>query len=250
MEYNSVNNDWLEKERTESTSFRMPDKMFGNIKVSNPGFGLNVYHNVFSKEESSRIINILEKNLTDGKIYSWNEARVTNSDQPIKKARDCVDFKMNSKALGPVNESNKELHEVYNLVFDKLRKCVDDYSRYWGINVNFYEIFNFVKYEGEGKHFRIHADDGPSYKCTVSGVVYINDDYTGGEIYFPRLDNVKVKPGNGDIALFPSNYAYEHASLPIESGTKYCVVVMMDINDLAHKDNAYGTRIGQDGKVI
>jgi len=245
-----INNEWFEKDRTESTSFRMPDKMFNSIRVSNPGFGLNVYHNVFSKDQIAKYISVLEETLSGNGPYRWNEAKVTNSDQPIKKARDCVDFKMNSKALGPKNEFNAGLHEVYDEVFNGLRKCVDDYARYWGINVNFYEIFNFVKYEGEGKHFRIHADDGPSYKCAVSAVIYLNDDYEGGEIYFPRLDKLEVKPGYGDIAIFPSNYAYEHASLPIKSGTKYCVVVMMDINDLAHKDNGYGTRIGQDGKVI
>lgn len=245
-----VNNEWFEKEREESTSKRMPDKNFNGINVSNPGFGLNVYHSVFSKEESVRIIDLLEKNLSNDGKYKWHEAKVTNSSQPIKKARDCVDFKMNFKSLGPKDDSNKDLHEVYDIVFNRLKMCIDDYARYWGINVNYYEIFNFVKYEGEGKHFRIHADDGPAYKCAVSAVVYINDDYEGGEIYFPRLDNTTVKPGNGDIAIFPSNYAYEHASLPIKSGTKYCVVVMTDINDLAHKENHYAVRITEDGKAV
>lgn len=244
------NNDWFDKDRTESTSTRMPDKDFNGIRVSNPGFGLNIYHHAFSKESIERYIEILDKKLGNNGPYSWNEAKVTNDDRPIKKARDCVDFKMNNKSLGEKNESNAELHDMYQEIFDVLRKCVDDYARYWGININFYEIFNFVKYEGEGKHFRIHADDGPMYKCAVSAVIYLNDDYEGGEIFFPRLDNVTVKPGYGDIAVFPSNFAYEHASLPIKSGTKYCVVVMMDINDLAHKDNGYGVRISERGQVI
>lgn len=245
-----INNEWLEKDRSESTSFRMPDKDFNGIRVSNPGFGLNVYHHVFSKDKIKKYIDTLERNLIDGSIYSWSEARVTNDERPIKKARDCVDFKMNSKSLGAKNQLNSELHEIYDEIFDGLRRCVDDYSRYWGINVNFYEIFNFVKYDGEGKHFRIHADDGPHYKCAVSAVIYLNDDYEGGEIFFPRLDKTTVKPGYGDIAIFPSNYAYEHASLPIKSGTKYCVVVMMDINDLAHKDNGHAIRITESGQII
>lgn len=244
------NNEWFDKERTESTSVRMPDKDFNGIRVSNPGFGLNVYHHAFSKDQVDKVISILDSKLSDDGPYRWNEAKVTNDDKPIKKARDCVDFKMNFKSLGVKNELNAELHEVYEEVFQTLKKCVDDYARYWGISVNFYEIFNFVKYEGEGKHFRIHADDGPMYKCAVSAVIYLNDDYEGGEIYFPRLDKISVKPGYGDIAIFPSNYAYEHASLPIKTGTKYCVVVMMDINDLAHKDNAYGIKINQNGQAI
>jgi hypothetical protein len=115
--------------------------------------------------------------------------------------------------------------------------CVDDYAHYWGIDVTYYEAFNFVKYEGEGTHFNIHADHGPSYNCTVSAVIYINDDYEGGEIKFPRLDNFVYTPKVGDIAIFPSNYIYEHASLPMKTGTKYCVVVMTDINLLGHTRN-------------
>jgi hypothetical protein len=63
------------------------------------------------------------------------------------------------------------------------------------------------------------------------------NDYEGGELYFPRLDKLTYKPKKGDIAIFPSNYIYEHASLDMVEGTKYCVVVMMDLNDNAHKNN-------------
>jgi predicted 2-oxoglutarate/Fe(II)-dependent dioxygenase YbiX len=69
----------------------------------------------------------------------------------------------------------------------------------------------------------------------VSAVVYLNDDYDGGEIEFPR-HNLTLKPKAGDIILFPSNFVYEHASLNISSGTKYSVVIMMDYNDLYHKE--------------
>jgi hypothetical protein len=249
MEYRDGTDQWLEKERTETTIKRMPDKHLDSIRVSNPGFGLNIYHNTFSNEQINKFTSSLEEVLGSSGPYNWNEAQVTNSTTPIKKARDCVDFKMNTKTLGERNNSNEKLIDTYTEIFNTLKKCVDDYCRYWGINVNFYEVFNFVKYEGEGKHFRIHADDGPSYKCTVSAVIYLNDNYEGGEIHFPRLDNLTIKPEYGDIAIFPSNYMYEHASLPMKSGTKYCVVVMMDINDLAHKDNPYGTIIGQDGSI-
>jgi hypothetical protein len=47
MDYKDVSDDWLEKERAETTVKRMPDKDFNGIRVSNPGFGLNIYHNTF-----------------------------------------------------------------------------------------------------------------------------------------------------------------------------------------------------------
>lgn len=237
-EYNENENAWFTKDRSETASNRSATKTLSNgIIVENPGLGLNIYRNVFSQDDSSRYINILESNLDGSKGYSWSAAQVTNSTVPIKRARDCVDFRYKKENLGPRNERNAELLDLHEEIYQKLKFCIDNYAQYWGINVVYYEAFNFVKYEGEGTHFNIHADHGPAYNCTVSAVIYINDDYEGGELKFPRLDNLVYKPKVGDIAVFPSNYIYEHASLPMVSGTKYCVVIMTDINDLSHKVN-------------
>lgn len=233
--YDENENPWFTKDRSETASNRVPRVVTETITAKNPGLGLNIYQNTFSLEDANRYINILESNLTGNKTYKWNDACVTNSLTPIKKARDCSDFKYKPQNLGPRNEHNSQLIDLHHEIYEKLKFCIDDYAKYWGINVVYYEAFNFVKYEGEGKHFNIHADHGPAYNCTVSAVIYINDDYEGGEIEFPRLNGYIHKPKVGDIAIFPSNYIYEHASLPMKSGTKYCVVVMTDINELGHK---------------
>jgi len=234
--YDENSNTWFTKDRSETASNRVNTRSVDStISVENLGLGLNVYHNVFSKEDADRYINTLESNLSGDKKHKWSEAQVTNSTTPIKKARDCVDFKYKQDNLGPRDEHNAELLDLHQEIYDKLKYCIDDYAQYWGINVVYYEAFNFVKYEGAGTHFNIHADHGPAYNCTVSAVIYINDDYEGGDLKFPRLDNLVYKPKAGDIAVFPSNYIYEHASLPMESGTKYCVVVMTDINKLGHR---------------
>ena len=234
--YNENENPWFTKDRSETASNRVARTApQNNITISNPGLGLNIYHNTFSLEDSKRYIDVLESNLSTGSKYKWSAATVTNSDMPIKKARDCVDFKYKQEDLGPKDETNSDLIDLHEEIYQKLKYCIDDYAKYWGINVIYYEAFNFVKYEGSGTHFNIHADHGPAYNCTVSAVIYINDDYEGGDIKFPRLDNLVYKPKVGDIAVFPSNYIYEHASLQMVSGTKYCVVVMTDINELGHK---------------
>lgn len=237
-EYDENSNHWFTKDRSETASNRVaPRQVTNSVVVDNLGLGLHVYHNTFSLDDANRYINTLESNLGGNGKYKWSEAQVTNSSVPIKKARDCVDFKYKQENLGPKDESNSELIDLHEEIYQKLKLCIDDYAAYWGINVVYYEAFNFVKYEGEGTHFNIHADHGPSYNCTVSAVIYINDDYEGGDLKFPRLDNLVIKPSVGDIAVFPSNYIYEHASLPMKAGTKYCVVIMTDINELSHQQN-------------
>ncbi len=234
--YDENNNVWFTKDRSETISNRVNRVVNKEITVENPGLGLNIYRNTFSTEDANRYINILESNLSQNNKYMWRGATVTNSPSPIKMARDAVDFKYKQEDLGPRNETNAELIDLHQEIYEKLKICIDDYASYWGIGIVYYEAFNFVKYEGEGTHFNIHADHGPAYNCTVSAVIYINDDYEGGEIKFPRLDNYTHTPRVGDIAVFPSNYIYEHASLPMKSGTKYCVVIMTDINKLGHPE--------------
>ena len=60
----------------------------------------------------------------------------------------------------------------------------------------------------------------------------------GGELYF-RLQNLNVKPEEGDLFIFPSNYMYPHRAMPVKSGTKYSIVTMLDYNKKFHTQEMY-----------
>jgi hypothetical protein len=224
-------NDWFTKDRSETASNRMPDRDYNGISVLNPALGINIYRRAYTEEQCQKFIQTLESNLDGSKQYSWQGAMVTNSAEADTSARNALDFKFDSKGLGPRNPDNSDLLDMHQEIFNEMYKCVSDYGRYWGVGMHSFEAFNFVKYEGKGTHFKIHADHGPTYVSTVSIVIYLNDDYEGGEIYFPRLDNLKIKPKAGDIVVFPSIFIYEHASEEMINGTKYAVVIMSDYND-------------------
>lgn len=224
-------NDWLTKDRSETDKNRLADrKVANNVTASNPALGIIVYNNALSKDLCEEIIKTLEGNLNGQTRYKWTPAMVTEADDALDSARKCVDFKVNSKGLGPKDSQNSELYKMHEDTFNQIRPMADDYGRYWGVGIGFYEAFNFVKYEGAGTHFKIHADHGPAYVTTISIVAYVNDDYEGGELYFPRFD-LTIKPKTGDVVIFPSTYIYEHASNDMIQGTKYSIVIMTDYND-------------------
>lgn len=226
-----MSNPWLEKDRSETAYHRMPDRTLSNgTRVENPALGINIYKNVFGESACDSIIKTLEDNLSGNGDYSWQGALVTEGHEEILHARNCLDFKIGQECLGPENESNKDLYKIHKQSFDAIYPCVEDYGHYWGVVMRYYEVFNFVKYEGTGKHFAVHADHGPAYVTTVSAVAYLNDDYDGGELIFPRF-GLTVKPEPGDLVVFPSTFIYEHSSEPIINGTKYSIVVMTDYND-------------------
>lgn len=95
------------------------------------------------------------------------------------------------------------------------------------ISVTRDEGYQLLKYN-VGEHFKPHIDlisgrSGAEGMRAVSAVAYLNDDYEGGDLYFPR-QGFSVKPNKGSIVLFPSNFTHIHESRDVTRGTKYSVV--------------------------
>lgn len=230
--------NWTELPRTETTVKRLEDTNIGNdVTAINLDYGIHLYRNAIKKDECKSIIDRLEHETSLGiPGIQWNAAQVNESAKD-NSVRNCVDLKFKKENLGPHLPFNQTLYDVHDSVEKSLDHCLRHYESLWYLKMHYKEAFNFVKYL-PGKYFKLHGDHGPYYACTVSAVVYLNDDYEGGEIEFPRQGLV-VKPQAGDIIMFPSNYVYEHASLEVFSGVKYSVVIMMDYNDLHHQLGSY-----------
>lgn len=80
-----------------------------------------------------------------------------------------------------------------------------------------------------GQEYRPHFDfvEGADNRRLMTALIYLNDDYEGGETAFVRT-GLKVKGKAGDVILFRNegidsgpNPQSEHAGLPITKGTKY-----------------------------
>lgn len=56
----------------------------------------------------------------------------------------------------------------------------------------------------------------------LSVLAYLNDDYDGGELYFPDQD-VTVKPKRGSIVTFPGNAHYIHGVKEITGGVRHTI---------------------------
>ena len=111
------------------------------------------------------------------------------------------------------------LSNIFLEGFDPIEK---DYKRTYGFETTWHDIHGILKY-GVGQKFINHIDDHISYHRRISTVYYINDDYQGGEILFPRF-NISVKPKANQMIVFPSTYVYNHSVLPVTEGTRYAVV--------------------------
>ena len=80
-----------------------------------------------------------------------------------------------------------------------------------------------------GQEYRPHFDfvDRAPVQRLWTALIYLNDDYDGGETAFVRT-SLKVKGGIGDVLLFDNalrngdgDPLAEHAGMPVSRGTKY-----------------------------
>jgi hypothetical protein len=102
------------------------------------------------------------------------------------------------------------------------KRCCECIAGYWG---NFPELelsdLQIVKYE-RGSHVVAHTDSGTFRSRRVfSTVLYLNDEYEGGEIVFPvkgRSFHLKA----GHFLLFPSDVL--HRVNPVISGVRHTLV--------------------------
>lgn len=93
----------------------------------------------------------------------------------------------------------------------------------------------------EGQFMPPHADncepDGKPNDVPwrdFGAVIYVNDDYEGGELYFSKLDMV-LRPKAGMLAAFPATLSHEHAVLKVSKGERITLPAFYTF-DKSHAD--------------
>jgi len=80
-----------------------------------------------------------------------------------------------------------------------------------------------------GTKLNLHVDDlGYVTDNHIPTLVYLNDDYEGGEISF-AIHNITIKPKIGDLLIFPGNMHYAHEVKEVLSGTRYTLPIWFTI---------------------
>lgn len=79
-----------------------------------------------------------------------------------------------------------------------------------------------LRYEEENT-FYSHIDNQPGNPRVLSVLMFLNDDFEGGELEFKEF-NIKIKPEAGDVIAFCSAFPYIHQVHPIITGIRYSVI--------------------------
>ena len=194
-----------------------------------------VYYYTNVIEDPAKLVNAIEKDNQD----EWGEWMAC-SGQPYVYGTD--------KTIKPtegVDEKNDYIYQTLQKAFDDVAR---DYAIAQGITEEpklfpMYPVKKYMAGTFMGAHFDQQEGDE---RLKVSFVMYLNDDYEGGEISFtiaspegvlqnaspePDFDLAKesgnytfyVKPKAGSIIVFPPSPPYHHTAHLVKSGYKYMV---------------------------
>ena len=187
--------------------------------------GIVVYSNVIPN--SDKLYEEIENDMVLAKI-KWMPARVkSGSEISIEyKTRDTdtigVPYEGSIKDIVIEDSPSRKLMiKLNNMFFENFDPLEKDYMNMYGVGSEWHDTYGILKY-GPGQQFTNHIDDNPTYHRRISTVYYLNENYTGGEINFPRF-NITIKPKANQMIIFPSTYVYNHSVSPVIDGYRYAV---------------------------
>lgn len=234
------------KERKDMSEDYSNNKEPDYVSITPSGFFGNSVKNIQSREnfmtpeELKTISDFARKiNVWDVTETHYNEDGVVIYESEFWKDRVAT--------VGTLNEQNPEIVKIISGAVSRLKKEVDKF-----FNVDAFPTNPAIVRWLPGQYQLPHADkelheepnvgvpnDFPHYD--IAGLLYLNDDYEGGELYFP-LHEIEFKPKAGAAYFFPGDRFYIHGVREIKSGIRYVIPFFWTI--LSHNN------VQQDDKEV
>jgi len=83
-----------------------------------------------------------------------------------------------------------------------------------------------------------HTDQHTDPSIRYAAILYLNDDYLGGELFFVNKD-LALKPETGTLVLFPGNEEFEHGVKHVLAGPiRYVLVSFIKVKNF-YENNKY-----------
>jgi hypothetical protein len=123
------------------------------------------------------------------------------------------------------DEIDFKILKIVSSVNHIIKFSITNYCTKYGLQQPWLPDYFSIKKYMPGADMGPHVDSSDPtdvYHPVLSGVIYLNDDYEGGEIEFPN-QNINIKPESGSLIIFPSVDPYVHHPKKIISGNKYMI---------------------------
>lgn len=176
---------------------------------------------------TDELINLLNSLDNDPKSHNriskwipWGDPSYEDTCYGEQKIIDCNDILISS---GDDYIDNQTLYLYKSFLTPSLEyskvflSMIGEDPEQYAINIDKFPIRRYKEFkEMQEHHDSIGANDSLKY----SMILYLNDDYVGGELYFKNQDII-VKPKSGSFIIFPAVEPFIHQSKQLLEGVKY-----------------------------
>jgi len=115
-----------------------------------------------------------------------------------------------------LNIGGSEEYRIFHDRLNSLVKKADDSLELSG--------FATIQRMQPGVELKPHTDQHTDPSIKYAAILYINDDYNDGELFFKNLD-LRVRPTPKSLLIFPGNENYEHGVETVSDGPIRYVLV-------------------------
>jgi hypothetical protein len=192
------------------------------MKFKEHAVGICQYDNIFDAEN---FIELLEEECSQDWGYVRWEKSATGEGQ-ISNTRTSMGCELMPLGSNEISiERVMPLASEWQKIWEKIDPIVWDYRHVFELDLEMDEGYRVLKYGG-GAEYHAHHDHFRNNARSLSLVAFLNDNFTGGNLVFPRF-NVNIQPRAGSVIMFPSNYPYLHIAEPVgekDNTVKYSLV--------------------------
>jgi hypothetical protein len=90
----------------------------------------------------------------------------------------------------------------------------------------------------EGVQLKAHTDQHTDPSIRYATIIYLNDEYNGGELFFSNKD-LELKPNPGSLVIFPGTDEFNHGVRHVQSGPiRYVLVGFIKLKNF-YENNKY-----------
>lgn len=142
---------------------------------------------------------------------------IADTDQNIEKYGLPLDF---------VSDIRKRMQDMAEQCFNRKLRPNTSHAQKWGIGGHANPHSDNSDFDGNPNAFEINK---------YVSLIYLNDDYEGGEIYFPD-HNIEIKPKKGMVICFPGGVENIHGVKEVTAGERHTMMAFWDYAEAEYSE--------------
>jgi len=181
---------------------------------------------------------VLEKFITDEELGTFNNLLLGESDW-VKQEKYYPDIRQHYTLSNEKGEHPELLH-IDRVIKQKIHAEIE---RHYGqllfiptnLSYNRWMVGDEIRSHNDSGHpwgeliIEERGNENPPVPISehfndFASVVYLTDEYVGGEFFFNYLD-YRVKPSAGTVITFPANHFYTHGVTRLDSGERLTITL-------------------------